>query len=195
MSKSASPPCSPAFKFPLLPQNQKPPQLYNFLTDRAHFLALRRHVSIGILSSVRSANYYEFMQSITDPANTTQLNWINARAHELKGLKTRRAFIRWLEKHYELLHGEDLLAWSDVLSDTESPEPQLPGPVVHLEKTPTADLYRADVIAKLVVLELLVVGAVSGIWWFAFADEVDVAYMRSIWAVARAMLLERKSGK
>ncbi|ESX01107.1 hypothetical protein KL918_002749 [Ogataea parapolymorpha] len=201
MSSNLTPPSSPALRFPKLGRACPEQAQYNFLTNRSHFLALRRQVSTDALSSARSASYYDFLQSITPASNAGQLDWINVRAAELKALKTRRSFVRWLDKQYQALHGEDLLAFSDVLSDEDTPEPPpctaLPAATstTPLPKPGTGVGYVITDVITLMAAQTAVVAFVVGLWWCVFADSTDAAYVRSILAVLKAMLTDKKETK
>ncbi|KAG7831300.1 hypothetical protein KL920_000820 [Ogataea angusta] len=143
--------------------------------------------------------YYDFLQSVTPASNTGQLDWINARATELKTLKTRRSFARWLDKQYQTLHGDDLLAFSDVLSDEDTPEPPpCSAPPAAPSATPKPGTGVGYVITDVITLmaaQTAVVAFVVGLWWCVFADSTDAAYVRSILAVVKAMLADKKETK
>ncbi|KAG7756345.1 hypothetical protein KL911_001147 [Ogataea haglerorum] len=200
MSTYLSPPSSPPLRFPKLGRASPDQAQYSFLTNRSEFLALRRQVSTDALSSARSASYYDFLQSVTPASNTCQLDWINARAAELKALKTRRSFARWLDKQYQTLHGEDLLAFSDVLSEEDTPEPPpctapRAAPSAPPPKPGTGAAYVITDIITLMAAQAAVVVLVVGLWWCVFADSTDVAYVRSILAVLKAMLTDKRETK
>ncbi|KAG7939239.1 hypothetical protein KL934_000173 [Ogataea polymorpha] len=130
------------------------------------------------------------------------LDWINVRASELRALKTRRSFVRWLDKQYEALHGDDLLAVSDVLSDEDTPEPSpctaLPAATTStmpLPKPGTGVAYVITDVITLMAAQTAVVALAVALWWCVFADSTDAAYVRSILAVLKAMLTDKKETK
>ncbi|KAG7895690.1 hypothetical protein KL936_000398 [Ogataea polymorpha] len=136
------------------------------------------------------------------PPNQPSLDWINVRASELRALKTRRSFVRWLDKQYEALHGDDLLAVSDVLSDEDTPEPSpctaLPAATTSTMPLPKPGTGMAYVITDVITLmaaQAAVVALAVALWWCVFADSTDAAYVRSILAVLKAMLTDKKETK